>query len=471
MSSWRFWITGSCLALFLAPAALAEETANPISYYQQIRPILQAHCQGCHQPAKAGGEYVMTGFDTLLAGGESGSQAIIPGKVDESYLIELITPTDGAAEMPKGKKPLADSDRELIAQWIAQGAKDDTPASATVRYDQDNPPRYGAAPVITALDYAPNGELLAVSGYHEVLVHKADGSELVGRLVGLSERIESLKFSPDGKWLAVTGGLPARMGEVQVWDVAQRTLKFSIPVTYDTIYGASWSPDGKLISFGCSDNTTRAINAETGEQVLYSGSANDWVLDTVFSTDGSHLIAVGRDMTAKLIEVGTQRFIDNITSITPGALKGGITSVDRHPTKDEILVGSADGVPKTFRIYRTEARKIGDDHQRIRHFEAMPGRVFSVEYSPSGEQVLAGSSYNGKGEVRLYENESGKLVWKFETTPVYSVTYRSDGQQIAVAGFDGTVRLLDAAQGTLQHEFVPVPLSTKEPVAANPDQP
>ena len=76
--------------------------------------------------------------------------------------------------------------------------------------------------MITALDFSPDGSLLAVSGYHEVLLHKADGSELIGRLVGLSERIQSLKFSPDGKRLAVAGGSPARMGEIQIWDVRQR---------------------------------------------------------------------------------------------------------------------------------------------------------------------------------------------------------------------------------------------------------
>ena len=50
-------------------------TAGPavkVSYDKQIRPILQAHCQGCHQPAKAGGAYVMTAFDRMLKGGESG---------------------------------------------------------------------------------------------------------------------------------------------------------------------------------------------------------------------------------------------------------------------------------------------------------------------------------------------------------------------------------------------------------------
>ena len=45
----------------------------------------------------------------------------------------------------------------------------------------------------------------------------------------------------------------------------------------------------------------------------------DWVLATAFSTDDSHLVSVGRDRSMKLIKVATQQFIDNITSITPGA--------------------------------------------------------------------------------------------------------------------------------------------------------
>ena len=119
----------------------------------------------------------------------------------------------------------------------------------------DHPPDYTRPPVIPASTSRPTGQLLAVAGFHEVLLWKADGSELVGRLVGLSERIESVGFSPDGKKLAVTGGRPARMGEVQVWDVAKRKLALSVPVTFDTVYGASWSPDGTKIAFGCADNT------------------------------------------------------------------------------------------------------------------------------------------------------------------------------------------------------------------------
>src|SRR5258708_18235778 len=148
---------------------------------------------------------------------------------------------------------------------------------------------------------------------------KPDGTGLVGRLVGMSERIESVAFSPDGKWLAATGGDPSRFGELQIWDVAKRSLKLSVPITFDTVFGVSWSPDGSKLAFGCADNTLRAVDAQTGKQVLFQGAHGDWVLDTVFSVDGSHLISVSRDRSMKLTEVGTQRFVDNITSITPGA--------------------------------------------------------------------------------------------------------------------------------------------------------
>ena len=51
-------------------AADAKPTGK-VSYYREIRPILQANCQGCHQPAKSKGGFVMTDFKKLLAGGET----------------------------------------------------------------------------------------------------------------------------------------------------------------------------------------------------------------------------------------------------------------------------------------------------------------------------------------------------------------------------------------------------------------
>src|SRR5262245_38598106 len=438
-----------------------EKVPDKVSYYKDVRPIFMIHCQGCHQPAKAQGGFVMTSHEALFEKGEHLQPGIVAGKPEMSMIVKQITPQEGKPPlMPRGKDPLSEREVALIKKWIEQGATNDTPSSVkAIKVDMDNPPVYDQPPVISALAYHPDGSVLAVSGYHEILIHKAEGG-LIARLVGASERIQSLAFSPDGKLLAATGGSPGRFGEVQIWDHKKKKLKLSLPVTFDTVYGASWSHDGTRIAFGCTDNSVRAIELEEGTQVLFQGGHSDWVLDTVWSKDSSHLVSVSRDRSMKLTEVATQRLVDNITSITPGALKGGLQAVDRHPTKDELLIGGADGVPKIYQMYRTKDRKIGDDFNLIRAFPSLPGRIFDCRYSKDGNRVIVGASSNGKGEVRIFNANDAKPISKLdgERGPVYAVTFRPDGKEVASAGFDGTVRINDPDTGKMIREFVPCPL-------------
>jgi WD40 repeat protein len=491
------------LATALLPICGRAETKAPattvekVSYYTQVRPIFQVHCVGCHQPAKAKGGYVMTDFKRLLGKGDSDEPAVMAKHPEKSLLVEMITPVDGEAEMPQGKSPLSPKDIDLIKNWVKQGAVDDSPESAKQVYDMDNPPTYSQAPYVTTMDYSPNGKLIAVGGFNEVLIHKADGSALVKRLVGLSERIESVQFSPDGKLLAVSGGLPARQGELQIWDTASWKLKNSISVTYDTIYGAKWSPDNKHVAVGCADKTVRAFDIRSGKQVFFNAAHSDWALDTAWSAKGDKIISVGRDMSAKAYDFKTERFIDNLTSITPKALKGGLIAVASHPKLEEVLVGGSDGTPQIFRLERVAKRVIGDNSNLIRRYPPMEGRIFAVAYAPDGKTVVAGSSLNGKGHIHIYnanvkrevsaelkkvfgirpasfKGNQRKMVEDYQTENakllvrasyaggIYALTYSPDGATIAASGADGVLRLLDSKTLALKRAFVPVPLPEKQ---------
>lgn len=535
----RRWLATVACVLACSVSGESLEAAEAVSYHQQIRPILRAHCVGCHQPARAGGNYVMTSHAQTLAGGDSGA-AIVPGDSDASLICQMLEPDVGEAnggeangaqaEMPKGKPALAKADRELIARWIAEGATNDGGDTDAALFDTANPPRYSAAPAIASLDVSPDGKLLAIAGFHEVLLWSlggegnwtAGGDRLVGRLIGISPRIESVRFSPNGQRLLVTGGRPGERGELQIWNTSDAQLSLSLTLTNDTLFGGSWSPDGSRVAVGCADNSLRAFDAETGEAILYQGAHEDWIRDTVFSADGTHLVSVARDMTCKLTEVATERFVDNVTSITPGVLKGGLASVARHPERDEIVVGGADGIPKLYRMHRLTKRVIGDDANLIRFFPGLKGRVQAVDISADGQRIVAASSWDGTGEICTYAydfstdlpddikqimekvvtSRSGEERTKLEQyhqqgvrelsrievadAGIYAVCF-ADPTTFAAAGTDGQVRIYDTNRGELVRKFCPfeidnvgvatasslafqaIPLPTLEPVP--PPQP
>jgi len=475
---------GFCLSISAQPAkpepAVVEK---PVSYYRQIRPLVQVHCQGCHQPAKAQGAYIMTDHASLLKAGDRGMAGVVPGKPKESHLLEVIQPKNGKrADMPRGADPLAAKDVALFEKWIREGAKDDTPASARDNVSAEQPPVYGLPPVITTLDVSPDGKLLAVNGYHEVLLFETGTWRLAGRLVGLSQTVQSLAFSPDGKWLGVSGGNPGRFGEIQVWDVPKRALRVASPYTGDTLFGLSWSPDSRLIAFGGSDNIVRAVDASNGKQVLQQGAHNDWVLGTCFSRDGKYLVSASRDRTLKLTEVSTQRFIDNVTSITPGALKGGLQVGLVRPGKEkkmvkassiavasteekvfeEILIGGADGTPRLYKMHRETKRVIGDDANKIRDYPALAGRIYAMAFAPDGKTFAAGSSLDGKGVLKVIQTEDAKHLSQVEgeVGAVYALAYSPDGKSLFAGGFDGQVRVIDPATGKVTKQFTALPGGT-----------
>jgi len=491
------FIFAATLPMARGMAAGEELAASPataggeVSYQRDIEPLFARHCVGCHQDAKAQGQFVMTQYEKLLVAGETGNASIVPGNPDGSYLVSQITPVDGVAEMPRQGKALASSEIDLIRRWIAEGAKNDSPPDRGPVYSREHPPTYTRLPSIPSIDARPQGDLLAIAAFHEVLLLSPTDGAIRGRLVGMSQRIESVRFSPDGNRLAAAGGEPGRSGEVQIWNVADQSLEVSAAFTFDTLRGVSWSPDGAMVAFGGTDNVVRAIDSQTGALKVFQGAHEDWVLGTAFTGKGDHIISVARDMTCKLTETATERFIDNITSITPGALRGGLSAVVSLPGRDEIFVAGADGTAKVYRVFRATARQIGDDANLLRTLPAMPGRIFAVDISDDAKRLTAVATIDGKSELCLWKTreqtevppeieailrkqagerspEEREQLQKFvrpeneELARVrfdiaaYAVCFLSSGE-VALGGADGMIRVLNEAGETVR-SFPSVPL-------------
>jgi len=431
-------------SLSVIPFATSVFAAD-VSYFREIRPILQRQCQGCHQPNLKSSNLDLTSYEGFNTGGQRG-----PGS---KTLLGYIT-GENKPQMPLGQPPLPAEQIDLLKNWIAAGAKDDTPAEAREDLAPGKPIVYTQPPVINALAFSPDGKSIAVSGNREILIHSLDSDVPQKRFPGLADRILSLVFSKDGDTLVAAGGTPARFGEIQIWDVANAKLRRSLMVTGDTIFGVSISPDASKIAVGCTDNTVRIEDAATGKELFKIGNHENWVLGTIFGVDGKRIVSVGRDRAAKLTDATSGAFLENVN-----LLRGELAAVARHPTKDIIVIGGEDRVPYIYMMDRGQNMKIADDSTLIRKLDRQDGAIAALAWSSDGKHIaVAGAS----PEVTIYDADTGKQVaaCKGHKAGIYAVAFSPDGQTLATGGFDGEVRLYHVSSGEMAKPFIPVPITT-----------
>jgi len=112
-------IPAACAWLLLGAVSWA---AKPLTYNDDIRPILVENCFGCHGADSAGRKADLR-LDDRDAAVESG--AIVPGDPDSSVALDRIFSDDPEEVMPPPsvKKVLTAEQKELLERWIAAGAE------------------------------------------------------------------------------------------------------------------------------------------------------------------------------------------------------------------------------------------------------------------------------------------------------------------------------------------------------------
>ena len=107
---------------------LPPPATAPVAFDKDIKPMLEASCIKCHGRGRDKGHFRIDSRETMLKGGESGP-AIIPGKSQESLIIELVSGLDPDNVMPKKGSKLTKEQVSLMRGWIDQGAKWDSEIS------------------------------------------------------------------------------------------------------------------------------------------------------------------------------------------------------------------------------------------------------------------------------------------------------------------------------------------------------
>jgi hypothetical protein len=93
-----------------------------VKFKEDILPLFEDYCMDCHGPDKQKSEFRTDKRISLLKGGDSGLSALVPGKPDKSFLIELIKSKDPDERMPPKGDPMFDDEIALLEKWIKEGA-------------------------------------------------------------------------------------------------------------------------------------------------------------------------------------------------------------------------------------------------------------------------------------------------------------------------------------------------------------
>ena len=116
----KCWLAFACGSMLLATTLPAGET---VDYERQIKPLLAQKCFSCHGALRQESGLRLDASSLILKGG-SGGVVLVPGKVDESQLVERVSSNDPDLRMPpEGEGELLDADQiALVKAWITSGA-------------------------------------------------------------------------------------------------------------------------------------------------------------------------------------------------------------------------------------------------------------------------------------------------------------------------------------------------------------
>ena len=151
---------------------------------------------------------------------------------------------------------------------------------------------------VNSVCFSPDGKWLATASHdHTAKIWDAASGQEVLTLRDTNS-VMSVCFSPDGKRLVSGGGDYA----VKFWDAESGRQLLALQGHTGAVLNVAFSPDGRRLASASGDRTVRIWNTESGQELLTLRGHKDHVRDVVFSHDGGRLISGSDDETVTIWE-------------------------------------------------------------------------------------------------------------------------------------------------------------------------
>ncbi|XP_040037012.2 PWP2 small subunit processome component isoform X1 [Gasterosteus aculeatus] len=254
-------------------------------------------------------------------------------------------------------------------------------------------------------------------------LHELPEFNLIHSLSISQQRISSVAINGSGDWI---GFGCSGLGQLLVWEWQSESYVFKQQGHFNNMASLAYSPDGQYIATGGDDGKVKVWNANSGLCFVTFTEHTSSVTNVTFTSSGFVIVSASLDGTVRAYDLHRYRNFRTFASPRPAQFSSLAVDVGGE------LVSA--GAQDSFEIFLWSM-------QTGRLLEVLGGHegpVSCLSFSPV-RSVLASASWDRT--VRLWDMLDSWQVKEtlLLTSDGLSVTYRPDGQELAVATLNGEI--------------------------------
>ncbi|KAF7302961.1 hypothetical protein MKEN_01258700 [Mycena kentingensis (nom. inval.)] len=297
---------------------------------------------------------------------------------------------------------------------------------------------------ITALQWNPDGSLVAVGGFDSVLRICTSSGDLYFSHTQHTGPIFAVEFCRNGTWL-----LSASLdGTVCLWDVAKRELFTQYRLHTNSCMNVKWLSDSRFAS-SAADSTIEVMQIGRLESVCTLRGHTDEIPDICVNPTRTRLASASDDQTARIWNIeNIVQPVDSLEPIVGDELvlyghTGPVSQVHWCPDltvgpHEVVATSSTDGTVRLWDSITGACLHIFSDHKR---------GIFSIRFSPDGRWLASGG---GDGWLHIYDVKSRTMRWSwfgdYQTPGIFDIAWQQgpDLDRISLALECKAVVVIDA---------------------------